>query len=190
MAVSLAIGLLVFGVILLFTYQPPQIMQETDNMATTTPQLEINTYRSDAYGISFTYPEGYVLTEAERGDGHRGHYSIVLMQQEDLPLPKNGEGPPAVTIDIYQNNLDQMSLVAWLTTTNALNYKQGDGTYASTTVAGTEAIVNRWSGLYEGETTAFLHKDNLVAVSVTYFTPEDQIIDDYRGTISSLQLTP
>jgi hypothetical protein len=150
---------------------------------------EKNTYNNSTYGIAFNYPKGYVLSEGEKGNAERMHYAIVLVQEADAVLPQNGEGPTAITIDIYQNNLDKLSLLDWLNGTAVSNFKLGDGTYSSTTVGGKEAVSYAWSGLYEGETTAFLHKDNIVAVSVTRLTPEDTILTDYQELLSSVQLS-
>lgn len=147
------------------------------------------TYSNSVYGISFTYPKGYVLTEGERGNAERAQYSIVLVAEADAMPPIDGEGPTAITVDIYQNNLDQLSLLDWLNGTAVSNFKLGDGTYSSTTVNGTEAVSYNWSGLYEGETTAFLHAGNIVVVSMTRLTPQDVIITDYRALLSSIELS-
>lgn len=149
--------------------------------------LRINTYTNDAYGITFDYPDGYVLQETERGNAERGHYWVTLIRTEDATPPENGEGPTAISIDIYQNNLDKQTLFDWLTGTNDSNYKLSDGASASTTVAGEDAVSYRWSGLYEGETTAFLRNDNIVAISVTYLTPQDVNITVYRDLIKSIR---
>ena len=156
----------------------------------TVPLAPIDTYEyvSETYGIAFDYPEGYVLEQGERGTGERRHYAITLIKETDLPPAANGEGPTAITIDIYQNDIENLSLNEWLTGTNQSNFKLGDGTYASTTVDGASAVAYRWSGLYEGETTALIHKDNVVALSVTFLTPEDAIIDVYRDILDSIGL--
>lgn len=146
-------------------------------------------YVNDTYGIAFSYPEEYVLTEAERGSAQRGLYVITLMRAEDLPPPVGGEGPPAIDISIYQNNLDTMSLDAWLRGTNASNFKLStNGFVASTTVDGTEAVAYSWSGLYNATTTAFIHKNNIVAVSGMYLMPDDEIIGTYEDLLDSIEL--
>ncbi len=145
-------------------------------------------YRNDAYGVSFSYPEGYVLQEGEHGSAHRAHYAVTLIREEDSAPRENSEGPTAISVDIYQNNLDQQQLVSWLKGTNDSNFKLSDGTYASTTVDGVEAVQYRWSGLYEGETTAFRHNGNIIAVSVTYITPQDANIATYRDVLRSFTL--
>lgn len=146
-------------------------------------------YQNTLYGIAFDYPLGYVLEEGERGDGHRTHYSIVLVRKEDSAPRVDSEGPTAITIDLYQNNLDNQTLPGWLTGNNRSNFKLSDGTYASTSVDGREAIAYRWSGLYEGKTTAFLHREQIVAATVTFITPEDENIGTYRSVLASFRLS-
>lgn len=146
------------------------------------------TYVNERYGISFTYPQSYVITEAERGDGHRGHYVIMLVKQEDAAPRENSEGPVAIVFDIYQNNLDQQTLRGWLEGSGDSNYKLSNDTYLMTRVDNAEATTYHWSGLYEATTTAFLHDDNIVAASVTYITPEDTQIAVYNDILRSIRL--
>lgn len=142
-------------------------------------------YANAEYGISFEYPEGYVVTDG-LVEGETGRYVITLVRSEDSGPRENGEGPTAVTIDIY-SNAATTSLAEWLETP-ASNLGLSNGTYASTTVDGIEAVNYRWSGLYEGETTAFLHDDRIIAVSVTYLTIEDENIGTYQDILRSMQI--
>ena len=150
---------------------------------------DLRTYQSEVYGFSFSYPDAYTLSEQEVGTGERSHYSVVLTQTRDLPPPENGEGPPTISVDVYQNNIDWLSLIDWLTRTNFSNFKLSNGTYASTSVSGVEAVRYRWSGLYEGYTVAFSHRDSIVAVSGTYLTPSDAIVEDFESVLSSIRLS-
>ncbi|MDP3646110.1 MAG: hypothetical protein Q8R25_03410 [bacterium] len=145
-------------------------------------------YTNAVYGISFQYPDTYEISEREAGDAHRGHYAITLTRKADLPPPQNGEGPPTVSIDIHQNDIDNMSLLGWLLGTNAGNFKLSDGTYASTTISGREAVRYRWSGLYEADAVAFLHNDWFVTISGTYLDPNDSIRRDFQTVVSSFIL--
>ena len=147
-----------------------------------------NVYTSEKYGIKFTYPDIYVLQESEIGDEHRRHYQIMLVQQEDSALRENSEGPTAITFDIYQNNIDQQSLESWLKGTNDSNFKLSDGMYSSTTVDGVPAIEYRWSGLYEADAVAFRHNGAIVALTVTYITPEDANRKAYSDILKSVDL--
>ena len=184
--IALALGLYVFvgrsGFI-----QP--LGQKEEKTATTTPpvveRVQYITYGNDTYGVTFQYPEGYVMKEFDLGNEERKHKAITLVRKEEAMPPENGEGPTGISLDFY-HDVDQMTLHEWLDTTSS-NFKLGNGAYASTTISGIEAVHYRWSGLYEGETTAFLHKDNVVAVSVTYLSPEEEHVAVYRNLLQSLE---
>ncbi|MHB1118080.1 MAG: Gmad2 immunoglobulin-like domain-containing protein [Minisyncoccota bacterium] len=145
-------------------------------------------YTNETYGISFSYPRGYVLTESEQGDAHRGHYAIMIVREADALPRENSEGPTAISFDIYQNNLDRQTLRGWLEDSSYSNYKLSNDTYLMTRVGGVEAIAYHWSGLYEATTTAFIHNDNIIAASVTYITPEDAQIGVYNDVLKSVRL--
>jgi len=188
--VGVALALVIYAFVKEGSFSLPQRMPSED--ATTTPPLvedevQYMTYQSGTYGISFSYPEGYVMREENRGDMGRAHEAIVLVREEDSMIPENGEGPTAITFDFYGNSAEQSTLQDWLADPYS-NFQLGSGEYASTTVSGTDAVQYRWSGLYEGESTAFLHRDTIIVVSVTYFSPEDQNVAVYREILQSLQL--
>ncbi|MBI2610318.1 hypothetical protein HYW60_00050 [Candidatus Kaiserbacteria bacterium] len=157
---------------------------------TRSPSVEGARYANATYGISFEYPSAHALQEREVGDAHRYHYSITLIDKEALAtLPQNGEGPPTISVDIFQNNLDQLSIEQWVRGTNFSNFKLSpDGLLASTTVAGVPALSYTWDGLYRGESTVFTHKDNVIMLSVTYLSRDDQIRADFARVLSSLTL--
>ena len=167
--------------------------QKEEDTATTTPSIVEEkahsiTYRNNTHGIAFQYPERYVMEEnsAVDGNGYSMHW-ITLFRSQDFPLPQNGESPPEITITIIE--MKGQSLFEWLKKGNS-NYSPEDGmssALASTTVSGVEAVHYTWSGLYEGETAAFLHKDNVVAVSVTYLSPEEEHVAVYRNLLQSLE---
>lgn len=146
-------------------------------------------FENQVLGLSFSYPSRYKLTEREVGNAERGHYQIMLAMSETPSEPEiPREGPPAITIDIYQNNLDRQSLTDWLDT-NDSNYKQAISPLASTTIVGQEAVRYTWDGLYRGDTTAFVYGSNIFAFTVTYLGVEDQIRNDYQAVLSSLKLS-
>jgi hypothetical protein len=144
-------------------------------------------YENKEYGISFYYPKGYTLIEGEIGNAERGHYVVAIVSDADAVPRENSEGPVATSIDIYQNNIDKQSTAEWLKNTNFSNFKLSDGTYASTTLSKKDAIKYRWSGLYEAETNVVLHKDNIVALTITYITPQDSIFKVYNQIVNSIK---
>src|SRR5690349_15422730 len=81
------------------------------------------TYQNEKLGLAFTYPAEYVVQEAEVGSAERQHYSVIVMNEKDLKTtPTGGEGPTAISFDFYQNNLDKLSVVDWVTKTSDSNY--------------------------------------------------------------------
>ena len=149
-----------------------------------------STYSSSVYGISFSYPDAYALEEREAGNGERYRYVITLIDKGALAnVPQDGEGPPAISIDIFQNNLDKQKVEEWIRGNSYSNFKlPPDGALASTTVAGRDAYAYRWDGLYRGESVVFAHKDNIIMASVTYLSPEDAIHSDFLQILASLAL--
>lgn len=178
LGIVLALAVLVTGY--MFTLPlAPSLTNETQNLLT---------YASEVHGVSFSYPAEYLLAEEEQGDYKSGHYAITLIHENDaVPVIGGGEGPTAVTIDIYENTEEQ-TLYAWVTNTNESDYHLGDGTYASTSVGSAEAIHYGWSGLYEGETIAFLHEGSVVAVSVTYQSPADEVRTVFETVLDTFVL--
>src|SRR3989344_2692375 len=147
-------------------------------------------YRNPTYSISFQYPDRYELREREAGTQERYHYSITLIDKEAFPeIPQNGEGPPAITVDIFQNNLDTLLIEQWVHGTNDSNFKLSpDDALTSTTVAGVPALSYTWDGLYLGRSVVLSHKDNIVVLSVQWLTEEDAIIEDSAKVLASLKL--
>lgn len=151
---------------------------------------EESSYTSETYGLSFSYPAEYQLTEFDApGSEMRAHHAITLMHEDDLPIPQNGEGPPAITIDIYQNNLDNQTAEEWIRNSSVSNFKLGDGTLSSTTVGGNPALSYRWSGLYEGTTIVVAQPDWIYAFSVTYFEPGAEIVQDFVRVRDSVRFS-
>lgn len=150
----------------------------------------MQTYMSPAYGIVFAYPDTYALQEREVGNGERYHYTITLIDKEALAnVPQNGEGPPAITIDIFQNNLDQLGIEAWVRGTSFSNFKLSpDGLISSTAVAGVPALTYAWDGLYRGESVVFAHNDNILMAGVQFLDRTDQIVTDFYSLLASLEL--
>lgn len=162
------------------------------NRNATTPQnpsAQTSAYSNAKYGLSFTYSNDYQLSEIDApGSALREQHTIVLQRKSDLPAPEGGEGPPSITIDIYQNNLDNQTTEGWIRGDSRSNFKLGDMTLASTTVDGKAALSYRWSGLYEGTTVAIARPNWVYAFSVTYLEMGADIIQDFVAIRESVRL--
>ncbi len=163
-------------------------MKDSGGASVQAPETQV--YEGGPYGVAFEYPSSYQFDEREVGTGERRHYSIVLADRVAMAnLPEGGEGPTTINIDIFQNNIDQQSVEAWIRNTNNSNFKLStDGELHATTVAGENALRYTWDGLYRGESVVIEHRGTIVMMSVTYLTPEDQIKRDFEDVLESVEL--
>ena len=151
-------------------------------------------YNSSKFGFRFSYPKKYFLEERELGDGHRYHYNITLTEDtEENRLVREGkspgrEGPVAITIDLYQNNLDNYTADGWIKGTNNSNYKLSpDGTLDEVTVSGILGLRYRWSGLYEADNIVIARPDNVYSFAVTYIFPDEAIRTDFERILKTFE---
>lgn len=151
-------------------------------------QVPMKNYFNEEYGFTFDYPEGYLLSEHDLdGSAQRKHHVITLIREEDSPAPKDGEGPPAITIMVIQNNLDKQTTRQWVEGSADSNFKQSpDQGTATVKVGGVDGLVYRWDGLYAGETTAVATANWIYAFSVTFQKEDDDIVADYRKVVNSV----
>lgn len=150
--------------------------------------VPMKNYFNEEYGFTFDYPEGYLLSERDlEGSAQRKRHVITLIREEDSPAPVDGEGPPAITIQITQNNLDKQTTRQWVEGSADSNFKLSpDQGTATVKVGGMDGLVYRWDGLYAGETTAVATSKWVYAFSVTFQNEDDDIVADYRKVINSV----
>jgi hypothetical protein len=160
----------------------------TENPRVSSGQLQ--TYVNTDYGTSFQYPENYVVEGRNTGNGERERYTVTLMDRAAAEnIPQNGEGPTAITVDIFQNDLDEQTPENWIKNNNNSNYKLSpDGVLTPTAVDGSPAFAYGWDGLYLGNSIVFSHSGNIVMLSVTFLTPDDVILGDFAVVVASMQL--
>jgi hypothetical protein len=163
-----SIALIVIALLLgLLFYSRPQTDAAPD---TRTPSH----YSSDAYGISFSYPSDYVLTEQDiPTQGTKTYHQITLINKKNLPVPANGEGPTAITIGF-----------------NAPDTKAPPSgrPSATTTISGLPAVSSSWSGLYEGTAITVTRPNMTYAFSVTYAETGSQIVQDFVTVRDSVKI--
>jgi hypothetical protein len=177
----LAIIILVGGFFLIKNLDSTQIPQENISTA--------GKYSNTEYGISFTYPENYTVTEADAaGSEMRKRHAITLIRKADLPVPQGGEGPTSITIEMYQNNLDKQTTEQWILNSNESNFKLSNGVMATTTIDGLPARSYRWSGLYEGTTIVTAQPNWIYVLSVTYLEMGSDIVQDFVKIKESVKI--
>ena len=190
---TLAVVILMFGSLIPWEGMKPLSAPRQSAPADST-ESAMKSYDAPEFGVSFDYPAHYLLSEEELGTAARGHYRIELI--EDTPenralkagLAPGREGPPSITFDVFQNNLDKTKLVAWVKGNGNSNFKLSDGTYVDTEIADTPAVFYQHSGLYEANAFVFTHGGNIIKATATYLTPDDLLLDDFSSILSTLDL--
>ena len=101
-------------------------------------------YETEDY--TFSYPEDYEVTTTPEG--------AFVVRRGDTMAPVSGEGPTGVSVVFYPLSEGEV-LTDWLTEGES-NYELGPKTHTAAKVDGLDAVRYSWSGLYEGDTTAFV----------------------------------
>ncbi len=149
-------------------------------------EVEDNEYHSAQYGISFTYPEQYTMTEHDEGTGERMMHTIVLINKE---YADGGgmEGPPAIAVTVFENP-ENLSLQNWITTTSYSNYKLAtDETLHATSVGGQAALSYAHSGLYETDAVVVMNNGRVYMFTAGWLTVQDDIRSDLEKILSSVE---
>jgi len=152
-------------------------------------------YSSSRYGLSFDYPANYFVALEQTFDGEREQHAIVLA--EDTPAirelfsnPNSAtEGPPTITITIFQNNLDRYTLQSFVEGTNFSNFKLSDGNKTEVTVGGETAWRYRATGLYENENVVVVRPDYVYMITAFFNSPEDAILTDFDEILKTITFT-
>jgi hypothetical protein len=157
-----------------------------------TPRLA--TYSNPAYGISFTYPKEYALTETPLTGNASG--TMVVITDAKGKLPENGEGPTAITIGMYDDAAPEpgkanVSATSWILESPDSNFKLSKMTEPGLTqIAGQDAYLYTWDGLYQGTTVAMTHAQHMLVFTVTYDGETDlEKRDAFGKLLESLQFT-
>jgi hypothetical protein len=147
-------------------------------------------YSNDTYGISFTYPARYALQERNPGTSDVWLYEIALVDTNGATnIPADWGQSPNITIDIYQNDFNNRRLENWVRNSQASNFTRSvDGLLPDVTVAGVSGLFYHWKGLYSADTYALPHRNNVILLTVTFNSRDDQIHQDFTDIVTSLKL--
>ena len=155
---------------------------DRDKSATTSTPGAFN---SKDIGLSFTYPVNYQLDIADDEEG--AVRTITLIDKANLPVGQNTEGPPAITIQRFDNP-ENLALDQWILTTPASNYHLSSmGEMGGSTIDGEAGLGYTYSGLYENTAIAVAHGGKIYLFVVGTLTPEDTIKSDYFTILESVK---
>jgi hypothetical protein len=157
-------------------------------------------YQSDRFGVSFSYPEKYLLFET-KGEGFEGREYYVVSLRPDSPFIRDlmkgvhydTETPPAIHLSFYREPSRSLSLEVWVRANSLSNFDLSDpaqsGALEPTTVAGVPAFAYHYEGLYSVDAIAFAYDDWVVIAAVDATTSgTDPQKDDFRAILASVQL--
>ncbi len=153
----------------------------------------VATYASPDYGVSFSYPSRYFVAQRDMGTLERGHYNVSLFQDtsfnRDLVAGKvqGTEGPISLSVDIYQNNLDNLTPEQWMVERSESNYTLGRGTFVRESVGGVPGVAYTWSGLYNGRTVVVAKGEYLYSFTATYDSLTDITLADFPMLLQSVE---
>jgi hypothetical protein len=179
---KILIGLAVLIVVLVGGYF--SFMRDNNSDDINPADFRENGYISSEYGFSFTKPEGYNIVEATSPSDRR--HSIVMSRMQDSIIPVDGEGPTAITIDIFPNP-QATSAATWVRANTISNFNISTTPLKETSVSGASAVSYEWDGLYKGRSVAFMHNGSVILISGTYNVVADQIYNDFDKVIQSFK---
>ncbi len=202
------LALVIMGTLFLGYYIPRFLKTETNEVpteggaiapSTTVTPAVVKTptmipYASPAYGLRIEYPSTYYLQAKEMDVETSPHLVVVLVEDtqehRDLLDGKSTvarEGPTGITVNVYRNKQKQ-TLAEWLPSDT--NWNVGDKSPMNATVAGIPGASYRWSGLYEGGSVAVMNGPFIYVFSVSWLTPEDQIVKDFSAMLKRVEFLP
>jgi len=152
-----------------------------------------NSYKSEELGLQFSYPEKYFIAYESSITGERNQHAIVLA--EDTPEsralfsdPNSAtEGPPTITITLFQNNLDNYTTRGFVEGNNFSNFKLSDGNTTEVIVGEETGLRYRATGLYENENIVVALPAYVYMFTAFFNSPTDQILIDFEEILGTVE---
>src|SRR3989344_7650806 len=147
-------------------------------------KVGMSLYENYLYNFKFEYPENLYMKESDKGTPSKPQLNIILVEgiKESIDLIEGNytspgrEGPTSITLNVYQNE-KKLNLADWMKQDVNSNISSEKTSVAS--VNGLPGVSYKWSGLYEGESVIITKGTQVYFFSVTWLTPEDQILKDF-----------
>ena len=146
-------------------------------------------FESSEFGFSFEYlvsPGGFGLREGRvPGSDLLVSWSVIRLSELDALTP-NSEGPPGMTIEVYEPTPGPASAEDWVLNSGRSNIGLGSGTLAAAVVDSREAVAYGWSGLYEGRSIVVLVDGRIWVFSATFRQELMEIESAFRTLLDSV----
>ena len=136
-------------------------------------------------GVTFQYPDTYILSSKNNDVAGMKWDSLELVDKSYVP-PENGEGPESISMSVFQNDKN-LSLKDFIKTDPRLNYKLSrDGTFTHGTIGGEPSLAYQFSGLYEHDAVAVLHRDKVFFFTASWSQTIEPIRQDFSKLLASV----
>ena len=182
-----ALAVLAGGGYYLYNSATPETPENTDGNAE--EEVVLTTFSSDELGLSFDYPASYTLETQADGNEERSWTTLVIIEasiREEYEASGAMEGPPAITVQVFEN-IEGYELEEWITTTSYSNYKLAtDEVLLEGEVGGEPARAYAYSGLYENNSIVVAHEGKIYMFTVSWLTQDDKNIYDFGNLLESV----
>jgi hypothetical protein len=140
--------------------------------------------------VSFAYPSHYGVYEKVNSPYTKA-LNTVVWYENTIPnqnffagkTPSPSEPPTALSLDIFANEKNS-SPKEFLMSDRPYMFGKGDG--VSVTINGKQGLVLDWDGLYRGKSVVFNHDGKLYIFSVTYNSPQDEMVRNFDLMMGSV----
>lgn len=173
-----------------YYYMPELLDRAVEETATTTvtstPTEAALAYSSDAYGISFRYPDSYALSEREITEGIESYVIMLVDREAAANVPEFSDGPASIAISVFPATTT--SAETWVRESIASNFQLSrDGTLMETRVDGVPAVSYTSDGLYATDNVVLVRDSRVYMFSVGWTSRNDAIVSDFADLLSTVR---
>ncbi len=188
---------LIVGFIVLNTYIYTE--KQGDGIVPASEVRTYTTYTDEWLGFLFSYPtgeNGYTMTEPQVGIDDSGLQKILVLTDtqeaklfEDNPVI-GGEGPPTITLLVFDNQKRLTPLLWAETNTLYSNISLKRSETSETVIGGAHAIQYMADGLYASEIAIVAHGSHVYVLNGSFIDVSSTIRKDFETILNSITFIP
>lgn len=169
--------------------------RDVDKRDETTAQGYVQ-YTDPDFGLTFQYPDGYVVKKRERETVLGAYQSIVLIRDDtqdegsQAERERAMEEPPTLSLHRYALREENQTVSEWLSDYPESHFNLRIGATSTVHVGGETAIEYTHDGLYETRVIALRHKDAILAFAIPHKDLDQKMVQDFEFLIKSVELIP